>query len=421
MKTLDGQEPPGYFEGLTQQTMMRLEESSMHTDDPRSELGSAEADGADAGDSIRAVAARDEDSGLHDIRSLASSQRLRLSQRSSERSIRTDEDLLSAASGSWKAVALPEPAKMIAIAPLSDDEEEAADEPVAAKSAEPAPAKKKAAPKAAKAAAAKAAVEATAAAPAITAFGGARPAAPKKSPVVAIAGIGVLAAAGALIYVATRKEPAAPPPPPVEARAPSPEIAPLPAPPPVAPPPEEKAPEPVAVVAPEPAKAEKPKAPAPEAKEAKEAKKEEKKSKSTGQVVPDVVDEPKKEAPKKEAAKKPEQADPDFDKLLKEAGVQDKVEPEKPKLEKKSLSGDDIKAAMSAVAGKAQACYVDTQGSALVRLTVAPSGQIQSLTITGPFAGTPVASCVETAVRSATFPPWDGGPQNITYSYLLSE
>jgi hypothetical protein len=37
------------------------------------------------------------------------------------------------------------------------------------------------------------------------------------------------------------------------------------------------------------------------------------------------------------------------------------------------------------------------------------------------FAGTPVAACVEAAVKSASFPPWDGGPQSFGYSYLLSE
>ena len=88
---------------------------------------------------------------------------------------------------------------------------------------------------------------------------------------------------------------------------------------------------------------------------------------------------------------------------------------------KKSLSGDDIKAGMAGVAAKAQACYSGQQGTAAVKLTVAPSGQVQKVTVSGVFAGTPVGACVQAAVKSATFPPWDGGPQSFGYSYLLAE
>ena len=41
--------------------------------------------------------------------------------------------------------------------------------------------------------------------------------------------------------------------------------------------------------------------------------------------------------------------------------------------------------------------------------------------MTGMFDGKPEADCVSKAVTAATFPPWDGGPQSFTYSYLLSE
>ena len=112
--------------------------------------------------------------------------------------------------------------------------------------------------------------------------------------------------------------------------------------------------------------------------------------------------------------------EPSFDALLKEAGVSDKKDA-KVALEKKSLSGGDIKTGMGSVAGKATKCYAGTQGTAAVKLTVAPSGQVQKVSVTGVFAGTPVAACVESAVKSASFPAWDGGPQTISYSYLLAE
>jgi hypothetical protein len=149
----------------------------------------------------------------------------------------------------------------------------------------------------------------------------------------------------------------------------------------------------------------------------------EKPGKSAGKYVPNVVeDDPKSPAkPKTEEPKKqPDPGDPDFDKLLKEAGYQAQ-KTEGPKLDKKSLSGDDIKKSMNAVAAKVSACYAGQQGTAAVKLTVAPTGQIQRVAVSGVFAGTPVGACVEAAVQGATFPPWDGGPQSVNYSYLLAE
>jgi len=112
--------------------------------------------------------------------------------------------------------------------------------------------------------------------------------------------------------------------------------------------------------------------------------------------------------------------EPSFDELVKQANIA----PPKQVLTKRgkqALTADDIKRGMAAVAPAAEGCSVGTAGLASVRLTVAPSGQVTKVTITGPFAGTPVAACVERAVRAARFPPWDGGPQSFGYSYLLPE
>jgi hypothetical protein len=111
--------------------------------------------------------------------------------------------------------------------------------------------------------------------------------------------------------------------------------------------------------------------------------------------------------------------DPAFDALLQEAGVHEP--PRKPKLDRTSLSGDDIKRGMTAVEPRARACFAGTAGLASVRLAVAPSGQVQKVTVTGPFAGTAVGACVARAVQAAVFPAWDGAPQSFGYSYLLSE
>ncbi|MEJ7603963.1 MAG: hypothetical protein WKG01_39145 [Kofleriaceae bacterium] len=113
--------------------------------------------------------------------------------------------------------------------------------------------------------------------------------------------------------------------------------------------------------------------------------------------------------------------EPSFEELLKEANIQDKKQDAAPSLEKKSLTGADITKGMRSVQPKAQGCYNGTQGTAAVKLTVEPSGKVQKVSVTGAFAGTPVAACVEKAVKGATFPAWDGGPQSFAYSYLLSE
>ena len=93
----------------------------------------------------------------------------------------------------------------------------------------------------------------------------------------------------------------------------------------------------------------------------------------------------------------------------------------KPKLAKKSLTGDDFKKGMGAIADRAQGCYKGTQGMAMVRLTVSPSGKVTKASVSGAFAGKPEGACVQAAVKSATFPPWDGGPQSFSYSYMLAD
>jgi hypothetical protein len=98
-----------------------------------------------------------------------------------------------------------------------------------------------------------------------------------------------------------------------------------------------------------------------------------------------------------------------------------KLSSDKPRPDGPPPSRDDVERALAAVAGKARACAGGTPGTVSLRLTVAPSGRIAQVTVTGPFAGTPAGACVERAVRTATFPPWDGAPQSFDYSYLRSD
>jgi hypothetical protein len=98
-----------------------------------------------------------------------------------------------------------------------------------------------------------------------------------------------------------------------------------------------------------------------------------------------------------------------------------KLKSGKPRSDRTALSGNDIERAMTAVAGQARACFAGRRGRAALRLTVEPSGRISQVVVIGPYAGTPMGTCVARAVQAATFPVWDGPPQSFDYSYLLSD
>jgi len=460
MKTLDEQVPSGYFEALPNQTLARLEGSMQHgssgTTDTRDASKVPPMTAAPNEPDTSPVARQPEgeereDSGLHDIRNLAQSTKQRLSGRKITSQPFAD-DVLASSSGSFKNIALPQPAKMVSlptIEELPSKAEIAAAERAAKKAAKEA---KKAEPVVAAAAPA---LEATIKAP------GEAPVAPSasmrqafslpsqqrkgsKGPLLAILGFGVAAAAGYVIFLQVNKDSAkesssakA-----ATAAAEQADVAagsaqtvtaqPI-----------ETTPPPAAAAEPAPVEAPKDEAAAGAAQLATddmkdaEAKASDKKkpSKATKGSPKTKVDkeepQPKKEeqkAPDKNEKTKPvatkggeTEGEPSFDALLKEAGVSDQKKDTKPKLDKKSLTGDDFKKAMGAVEGKAKDCYKGTQGTALVKLTVAPSGSINKITVTGDFAGKPEASCVQSAIKAATFPPWDGGPQTFTYAVLLSD
>jgi hypothetical protein len=475
MQTLDDQVPPGYFEDFPRRTLARLEDPSMQGV-PGSEgmagmagtAGRADAPldaihASSAVDSIPPLAEetaeppppvvaeaapaeapapapaqrREDDSGLHDLRSLASSQRMRLSargKRGSQNPIPTDDDLLASSSSSWRAVALPEPAKMVSLpepselSPAHEVKEGKKESKIERKAA----AARESAPKLAAAAASTAAAgepgEAAAAVeqPGVTPITAAK-AKPKAPPaagqrtgartaLIAAAGLAVAAAAGVVIFMSTKDS--ATDAPMVQSASKRGAGTVL---------PELRQVAPAAATAADTAPAMGSAAAAAEPRplevpaDRSKVPALEKPTKSIGKYVPNV-DEGTGGKPtrKDEPKKKPEPGDPDFEKLLKESGYQEKSA-EKPRLEKKSLSGDDIKLGMNAVAAKVQACYAGQQGTAAVKLTVAPTGQIQKVTVSGVFAGTPVGACVEGAVQLVTFPPWDGGPQTVSYSYLLAE
>jgi hypothetical protein len=392
---------------------------------------------------------------------MASSTKMRLSSRRTSTSPPIDEDILASSSAGWKAVALPEPARMVSL-PAIDELPSAADvrqpEKADRKSKKELKAERTSAKEIASAAiaidtapvsaaispapVAKPVVERPAPAASTPIVGArfAKPQAKSRTGLYAALGLGLAAAAGVGWYVSTQmgkkaevaqvasvedRSTAAPQG--NTAGAGSAVVA-APTVEPIMPPP-----------APEPAAADTTvatgmgaaaAAPAGDDGKADEAARTKGKSAVKAGVKRDDKDRaettPKpaevKVDPAKPADKKTEggEGEPSFDALLKEAGVQDK-KPTKVVLDKKSLSGGDIKKGMSSINGKAQACYAGTQGTAAVKLTVSPDGSVSKVSVTGVFAGTPVASCIEAAVKGVSFPAWDGGPQSFGYSYLLAE
>ena len=101
----------------------------------------------------------------------------------------------------------------------------------------------------------------------------------------------------------------------------------------------------------------------------------------------------------------------DFDELLKEAGVDGRRRSTKPKLDKKSLSGDDFKHGHGARSpAKAQACYKGTQGTREREAhdrAVGPGLEGHGHAARSRASRTATASSA--AVKGASFPAWDGG------------
>ncbi|HEX2657586.1 MAG TPA: hypothetical protein VHU40_04915, partial [Polyangia bacterium] len=74
------------------------------------------------------------------------------------------------------------------------------------------------------------------------------------------------------------------------------------------------------------------------------------------------------------------------------------------------LEKSAVVAGMNGVKGKVQGCFnqFKVPGMAMVNVVISPSGKVSSATVTGKFAGTPTGSCVEGAVKTASFPPSEG-------------
>jgi hypothetical protein len=124
-------------------------------------------------------------------------------------------------------------------------------------------------------------------------------------------------------------------------------------------------------------------------------------------------------------------AEKSIDQLLAEAaGTPGQTRPAEPKEApaaksppaKTSLDRADIQRGMRGVQGRAQACYDKYQvpGTVTVRLTIENDGTVSRADATGSFASTDTGTCVASAVKAAQFAAWDGRPMSLSYPFLLS-
>ena len=84
-------------------------------------------------------------------------------------------------------------------------------------------------------------------------------------------------------------------------------------------------------------------------------------------------------------------------------------------------SRDDVKTALQGVSGAVKACGGDAGGTATVNVTFSgKTGRATGAKVTsGPFKGTPVGSCIESAVKRARVPRFKQPSFKVTFPYRL--
>jgi len=120
------------------------------------------------------------------------------------------------------------------------------------------------------------------------------------------------------------------------------------------------------------------------------------------------------EAPPPPPAEKPKKrGDKDIDDMLKEVQRSDPAPAPKREAPAQlaALTSSDISKAMTQVKARGGDCAQrlgEKGGVAALKITVGKDGKVSAVDVTGKLANTPVAECVEKAVRTASFPPNSG-------------
>ena len=85
------------------------------------------------------------------------------------------------------------------------------------------------------------------------------------------------------------------------------------------------------------------------------------------------------------------------------------------------LTRNDILAGMRAVQSRVAICYrqYHVPGTALVNLSIAPNGKVESAHVVGAMTSTPSGDCVTKAARAATFARFSGPTMSVQYPFVL--
>ncbi len=156
------------------------------------------------------------------------------------------------------------------------------------------------------------------------------------------------------------------------------------------------------------------------AKEEKLAKKEAAKAAKEAKLAAKALAAGKKD----EKKPKPASGDSLDDVLSSVTGGLDKVE--KPKEAagptKKTLGRSDVKKAMGKVAGRAKKCYSveEYSGMVNVKYSVSPDGSLHNVTPTGAHKSSKTGKCVAKAVSKAKFPAFSGSPMSFSFPFMLT-
>lgn len=89
---------------------------------------------------------------------------------------------------------------------------------------------------------------------------------------------------------------------------------------------------------------------------------------------------------------------------------------------KKRLERGDVAKAMKAISPAAKGCYSAEEytGTVIVKYSVAPDGSIKKVVATGAHKSSKTGKCVVSAVKKAKFPAFSGSIQSFSFPFLLS-
>ena len=141
---------------------------------------------------------------------------------------------------------------------------------------------------------------------------------------------------------------------------------------------------------------------------------------------PDAKPDRKSDAPKKTPQDDPPKGD--LDSLLdRAAGEKREQEAEKKVADKPTNTGKttldrgEIQTGMRSVKGRVAACYETFKqpGTVNVKVTISNTGVVTNAAATGKFKGTDTGACVSKAVSTATFPEHNGPSMSLSYPFLL--